>query len=132
MLAFSSPAFPSPYAHHSLRWLVGRVATAPGGLQSETWSGQRGTAGSVLGTPGNAPGRLSLGTTTQAGERRSVPCAGTMALAVMCGFNCVWTYCDRIGNYCYSCDPISSSGVVSDRLRRPREGERQRDTTPHL
>lgn len=132
MLAFSSPAFPSPYAHHSLHWLVCRVATAPGGLQRQTWSGQRGTAGRVLGTLGNAPGCLLLGTTRQAGEGGSVACAGTVALAVMCGFNCVWACCDRNGNYCYSCDPISSSGVVSDRLRRPREGKRQRDTTPHL
>lgn len=132
MLAFSSPAFPSPYAPCSLRWLVSRVAAVPGGLQSDTGSGQRGTAGSFLGALDNAPGRVSPGSATQAGEGRGVPCANTVALAVMCGFNCVWTCCDQNGNYCYSCDPISSSGVVSDRLRRPREGERQRDTTPHL
>lgn len=132
MLAFSSPAFPSPYAHHSLHWLLGRVATAPSELQSETWRGQRGTQGSVLGTLGDVPGHLLLGITRQEGEGQTVPCTGTVALAVMCGVNCVWTCCDRNGNSCYSCDPISSSGVVSDRLRRPRKGERQRDATPHL
>lgn len=122
MLAVSSPAFPSPYAHHSLCWLVGRVATVSGGLQCEAWTGQKGVGGSILVTLGNARSHLSLGiTTTQAGERRM--CAGTVALAVMCGFNCVWTCSDQNGNSCYSCDRISSSGVISDRLRRPREGE---------
>lgn len=68
MLAFSSPAFPSPYAPCSLCWLPRRVATVPGGLQSHTGSGQRGTVGRILGTLDDAPGRVSPGSASHDGE----------------------------------------------------------------
>lgn len=51
----------------------------------------------------------------QEGQGRRVLCVVLVCFSVTCGFTCVWTCSDRNGNYCYFCDPISSSGVVSDR-----------------
>lgn len=67
-------------------------------------------------------------------ERRSwsVLCVVSVCFSVTCGFTCVWTCCARNGNYCYFCDPISSSGVVFNRPWRPRKGDGHRDTNSHL